>query len=332
MDLDLFTTAQWHASRTRHALQRALDEGRVVRVLKGVYKHVDVPDTLEVRARAVGMVRPKEAVVGREHAAWLSGLDVLPPGQTIADLPIRLIVDIDVTPPRLPGCLSNQAPLPPEDVIEDNGILRTTDLRTALDLGRFSRREHAVACLDAFLHAEQVSLARLWERAHLLNRVRNCRILRSNLAAADAGAESYAESAQRTLFLDAGLPRPRTQIPVFGLAGDLIGYLDMGWVLYLLGSEYDGEEAHGGEEQRAHDRHRRGRMTLETEWFVDIAEKAQVWGSRAGFVAHTAQLLLGRGWEPIAPQILDQITRAADYEARTGRPWVWMPLERLLAS
>ncbi|MGH3387129.1 MAG: hypothetical protein ACRDO1_21300 [Nocardioidaceae bacterium] len=330
--MDIFTWTQWLAAgHTRQALIQGLTAGEIRRVLRGVYASSGVPDVLENRARAVRLVRPSETVVARETAAWLSGVDVLPPGRRIEDEPLHLVMPRSVTPPRLAGCTAYQGQLPAEDVVEQDGILRTTDLRTALDLSRFRDREQAVAALDAYLHLERVTLEQLWARARLLQRVRNCRRLRANLAVADGGAESYAESAQRVLFVDAGLPRPKTQVPVNGLAGDLIGALDMGWVAYLVGSEFDGEVGHDDDEQRDHDGARRSRMRREANWAIEVARKGDLWGSPAQLVHTVAHRLVERGWSP-PPAVLEQIVRAADYEANTGERWRWMPLERLLAA
>jgi hypothetical protein len=330
--MDIFTRAQWRAAgRSQRSLDRALADGEARRVLHGAYAWSDVPDGPETRARAISLVRPQHTVVGRTMSAWLSGLDVLAPGRSVADEPVHLIVELDVTRPRLPGCTGSQAPLPEADLVEEFGVVRTTDLRTALDLGRFEPREQAVAAVDTFLNQQRVALADLWARARLLTKVRNCRRLRANLAAADAGAQSYAESAERVLFIDAGLPRPETQIAVYSPTGELLGYLDMGWRRYLLASEYDGEEDHDSDEDRAADERRRGRICGETRWSIDVVRKGELWGRPAALVAHTCELLMARGWA--APEaVLDQAARAARYEAETGQRWAWMPLERLLAA
>ncbi|MGH3477053.1 MAG: hypothetical protein ACRDQD_09475 [Nocardioidaceae bacterium] len=325
--MEIFTYAHWRArGLSKRALERALEAGVVWRVLTSVYADGSVPDCLDTRARAIGLVRPRETAIGRETAAWLAGLDVLPPGSSIVDEPIRLLVPPDVTPPRLPGCRSYQAPLPDSDLVEDRGVLRTSDLRTALDLGRFCPREQAVASLDAFLHAGRATLVELWQRASALVRVRNCRILRANLAVADAGAESYAESVLRVVYVDGNLPRPQTQIPVTDRSGGLIGYLDMGWHRYRVGSEYNGEAGHDSDDQARHDERRRMAMRREDDWDLVVARKGDLWGRRAALVERTAHLLLDAGWSPSDTAILEQIARAVEFEARTGQQWRWMPV------
>jgi hypothetical protein len=331
--MEIFTRAQWRASGlSLRALATALERGEVWRVFRGVYAMSGVPDAPEIRARAVRLIRPPGTVVVRQTAAWIAGIDVLPPGRSILDEPVWLGVPQEMTAPRIAGCRARRAQFADEDLVEMDGLTRTTDLRTALDLGRFLPRRQAVAAIDAFLHAGLVTLDDLWDRSRLLVQARNCRRLSANLEVADGGAESYAESEQRVLFIDAGLPRPRTQIPVCGLAGDLIGYVDMGWLGCLLGSEFDGSEGHGSEEQLEHDKHRRGRIHRETDWLIDVTRGEQLWGTPAALAAHTAHLLLQRGWQPEMPAILEQLSRAVDYEAKTGLRWDWMPLDRLRAA
>ncbi|MBV8863209.1 MAG: DUF559 domain-containing protein, partial [Mycobacterium sp.] len=58
----------------------------------------------------------------------------------------------------------------------------------------------------------------------------------------DAGAESPKESWLRVVLMQAGLPRPQTQIPVRGEFGELIAYLDMGWEELKVAVEYDGDQ------------------------------------------------------------------------------------------
>lgn len=45
----------------------------------------------------------------------------------------------------------------------------------------------------------------------------------------------------RLLLVDAGYPKPRTQIPVYGQYGELVAILDMGWEDITLAVEYEGD-------------------------------------------------------------------------------------------
>jgi very-short-patch-repair endonuclease len=46
----------------------------------------------------------------------------------------------------------------------------------------------------------------------------------------------------RLLLINAGFPKPRTQIPVLGADGFPRYFLDMGWEDIMLAVEYDGEQ------------------------------------------------------------------------------------------
>ena len=44
------------------------------------------------------------------------------------------------------------------------------------------------------------------------------------------------------LFIDAGLPTPATQIPIYDHRGRLIRMVDMGWEEFMVAAEYDGDQ------------------------------------------------------------------------------------------
>ena len=58
----------------------------------------------------------------------------------------------------------------------------------------------------------------------------------------DAGAQSPKETWLRLLLINAGFPKPRTQIPVAGPDGFPRYFLDMGWEEVMLAVEYDGQQ------------------------------------------------------------------------------------------
>lgn len=69
----------------------------------------------------------------------------------------------------------------------------------------------------------------------------------------DGGAASPKESWLRLLLIDAGFPRPQTQIPVLTPAGKLRYSLDMGWPEWMISVEYDGEQHRESRLQYGHD-------------------------------------------------------------------------------
>jgi hypothetical protein len=67
------------------------------------------------------------------------------------------------------------------------------------------------------------------------------RRLKTAIDLMDSGAQSPKETWLRLLLIDAGYPRPQTQIPVFDADGFAFAYLDMGWKFMMVAAEYDGE-------------------------------------------------------------------------------------------
>lgn len=66
--------------------------------------------------------------------------------------------------------------------------------------------------------------------------------LEAALELVDPGARSPRESYLRLLLIDAGLPRPQTQIPVLAADGLPLAYLDLGWQESMVAVEYDGDQ------------------------------------------------------------------------------------------
>jgi len=67
--------------------------------------------------------------------------------------------------------------------------------------------------------------------------------------------------------IQAGLPRPQTQIPVLNEFGSAIAYLDMGWEDVKVAVEYDGEQHRSDRRQYSWDV-RRLEMLERLGWIV----------------------------------------------------------------
>src|SRR5262249_27545555 len=70
---------------------------------------------------------------------------------------------------------------------------------------------------------------------------RGVRCCRTAVDLMDAGAQSPKETWLRLLLIDAGYPRPRTQIPLYEY-GAPVAHLDMGWPAIRVCVEYDGDQ------------------------------------------------------------------------------------------
>lgn len=116
----------------------------------------------------------------------------------------------------------------------------TTPERTAFDLGCRGPMGQAVARLDSLARATHVKTGDVQALALHHPHVKGLRQLDRVLDLVDAGAESPQETRVRLMLIDAGFPRPQTQIPVCGPDGHPRYYLDMGWEDMMVAVEYDG--------------------------------------------------------------------------------------------
>src|SRR6185312_13567677 len=122
------------------------------------------------------------------------------------------------------------------------GVAVTSPTRTALDLGCWYPTMTAVAGIDALAGATEIEAADVELLARRYAGRRGIARARRAAELFDAGAQSPKESWLRVVLIEAGLPRPQTQIPVVDEFGGPIAYLDMGWQDLKVAVEYDGEQ------------------------------------------------------------------------------------------
>ncbi len=276
-----FTVSQAaDAGISRHALDRLARDGLVRRVLKGVYVDSASCDCLDLRTESLSLVLPTGAVVCDRTAAWLHGADLLGKEAANGEVP-----PVDVlrlrggTRVRHATCKGSTRTLDTEqDLCELNGIVCTTPLRTALDLGRQRSRYDSLAALDALLRVGDFSIADIQAELPRLKGHRWVTRLRELAPLADRRAESPAESRTRLLLLDAGLPLPELQWVVTNEAGAAVYRLDLAYPHLLLAIEYDGVDFHTSPEQREHDLKRR-QYLRQLGWTIVVLTAADVYTS-----------------------------------------------------
>ena len=122
------------------------------------------------------------------------------------------------------------------------GMPTTTAERTAFDLARRGPVGDAVARLDALARATHFKADDVQALVLLHPHVKGLRRADRVLDLVDADAESPKETWLRLLLIDAGYPRPQTQIPVLGPDGYPRYRLDMGWEDKMIAVEYDGDD------------------------------------------------------------------------------------------
>ncbi len=185
----------------------------------------------------------------KAEAAWLwSNRRGIVTGRAAAALHGALWVD-DATPVELAwannhspaGIITYRDCIGDDEMCELRGIAVATPARTALDLGRKLRRDIAVRHLDALSRATGVTANHVLPLTERYAGTKGVRLCRQALDLMDAGAQSPKETWLRLLLIDAGYPRPRTQIPLYEY-GAPVAHLDMGWPSIRLAVEYDGDQ------------------------------------------------------------------------------------------
>jgi hypothetical protein len=258
-------------------LARLANEGLLRRMLRGVYVVAQEPDTLLLRAQALGLVVPEGAVVVDWTAMWLH-TGMLPFGHHLELPPVSLF--------RLPGqgrlrnglCVSGERALLPEDLVELGGVIATSSLRTAWDLGRFSRRDDAIGGLDRLLRTGGFSHDELLDGVERFRRQRGVVQLRDLAPIADPRSESGGESVLRLRWRDlSSLPAPTPQVRVAGPGGATYS-LDLGVEEIRFAAEYDGEEFHTDPADVEHDRRRRAWIAEHRHWVIAPVRRANVFG------------------------------------------------------
>jgi hypothetical protein len=206
------------------------------------------------------------------------------------DVPIELISKRN-RPQR--GLVVRNETLADDEITRVAGLPVTTRARTAFDMGRHLPRGKALQRLDALMRAQLFSIEDVLLLAKRYPGQRGLRRLHEVLPLVDGGAASPKETWLRLLFIDAGLPKPTTQIRVYD-GGRVLRTIDMGWEDFMVGAEYDG------------DQHR----TIRAQYVKDM----RVWPKleRAGWkvtrvinedraddiISRTWAAMVSRGWKP----------------------------------
>ncbi len=264
---------------TRHQLQQRR------RVLPDVYAPGSAPLTLRDRAVAAWMWSQRRAIVAGSAAAALHG------AQWIDDeTPIELVWQ-NGRPPR--GLVVRNETLLEGEITCLGGLPVTSVVRTAFDLGRHLPRSKAIERLDSLMRAITFSVDDVETLAARHPGARGVRRLRTVLPFVDPGAASPKETWLRLLILDAGLPAPRTQIPVHDVTG-LLAVLDMGWEEYRVAAEYDGDQHRSDRRQYVWDQ-RRTRLLTSRGWEIVRVIKED---GKADVIARIDEALRSRGWRP----------------------------------
>jgi hypothetical protein len=266
---------------TRHELQRWYRP-----MFPGV--HAPKGHRLTVRDRTVGawLWSDRRAVIAGVAASALHGAQWV-------DVDTAIELRLNCTrPPR--GIIARNETLTGDEITRVVGLPATTPARTAFDLGRHLPRGEALARLDALMHATPFSGEDVLLIAKRHHGARGTRQLRELLPLVDGGAASPKETWLRLLLIDAGLPKPTTQIPAVEGQGRLVRMLDLGWEDFMVAAEYDGDQHRTNRDQYVKDI-KVLRKLERLGWIVVRVIKED---REDDIVQRARNALVSRGWKP----------------------------------
>ena len=239
---------------TREAIRAGERAGKWRRIERGVYgEGPDAPTNLD-RARAA--VLATGGVAGGRLTAVLRGLDGV-----VLDGP-----DVTIAPGangRRPGV--RRRLLPPERIVEIDGIRCVDGLQTMIDLAAQIDDLVWEQALESALRRRLVSIEDLEQVAG--QRFRGAPRMRRVLKLRPVGARPT-ESLLETLMVQLarlvpGLPPPTRQLDVFDENGSFVARVDLAWPEFGLFIELDGQHHEG---QPVYDAFRETAVVAATGW------------------------------------------------------------------
>ncbi|WP_326545481.1 hypothetical protein QGN32_16985 [Mycolicibacterium sp. ND9-15] len=242
--------------------------------------------TLHDRATAAYLWSKRGGILTGIAASALHGADWVD-----ANTAIEMVYDCN-RPPR--GIIARNERIVSDEYAWRNGLFIATPARTAFDLGRHLPRGQAIARLDALMRACPSSMEDVLLLAKRYRGTRGVKRLRDALPLVDGGAASPRETWLRLLFIDAGLPKPTTQIPILDECGNLLRTVDMGWEDFKVVAEYDGDQHRTSRAQYVKDQ----RVIPKIERLGWIVQRAIKEDHPQYLVSRAWDALVSRGWRP----------------------------------
>jgi very-short-patch-repair endonuclease len=236
------TFAQLRESVSRRAIRRALADGSIRRIAKGVY-------ALPPAADPIAAARAQGGVVSHQSAAMLHGFDVLEqpalPQVTVPRGQHRRLTQLDS---ELHWA---------DDVPSADGV--TSKLRTVLDCARNLPFRAGLTVADSALRTGAIQPAQLVAAAANL-RGPGGRQVRRVAGSADGRAESPLESVLRAILIEGGIEGFVPQVAVRG--GTFSARIDLGHPELLIALEADSFAHHGTRNALTRDCRRHTNLTV----------------------------------------------------------------------
>ncbi|HKH53578.1 MAG TPA: hypothetical protein VKA77_17665 [Mycobacterium sp.] len=255
-----------------------------------VYRNVYLPKgyalTAATRAKAAWLWARRDATVAGLSAAALHGTKWID-----AALPAELIRIGDA----VHGIVIHRDKLVEDEVCVIDGMAVTTPARTAFDVGRRGRLEVAVIRLDGLACATRLQPRHVDPLVERHRGARGIVQLRQAVGLMDAGAESPQETRTRLLLINAGFPRPKTQIVICNEYGDFVARIDMGWPEWKVGVQYDGPQHWTDPERHARDIDQQAELQS-LNWKVIRGSRDLLRYRSPVFLARVCEAMRTAGW------------------------------------
>jgi hypothetical protein len=229
-------------------VRREHRRGTSTRLHRGVYAESHRLATLTPRARHLAQVnaivetRRIRPIIGHLSAAVFWGMPIRPAMPTT----VHLIVPPGSGAHSKNGVTVHKELLAHGDVVEVNGLLVTSPLRTLLDLARVAHFVTAVTALDFALHERRSKLflplpkSALLEGVASLGAARGYSRARSAVEFSRPGADNPGETHSRIVIAELGFPVPELQVRHVNPRGGYY-YVDFEWPEFRRIGEFDGK-------------------------------------------------------------------------------------------
>jgi len=238
-------------------------------VLRGVWVHIEVEDTRELRLAAARLLISEYAVLCGLTAAWVHGADV----RREEDLDVHVGFPKGRRIRGRPGVVVCQETLSEDDWVMIDGVRVTTPLRTTFDCLRWLLGANRLVVADAMTHAGLVTVDELRVYFASKRRLRNLRRGEALLDDIEPLTESPMETRVRVILRTGGL-HPVAQHNIYDAAGNFIGRADLAFPEQRVAVEFDGAWHW---QQRRHDERRRAAMRA-AGWIVLVYDADDVYG------------------------------------------------------
>lgn len=264
----------------------------LVRVSRGLWRPADALTTLAEKAAALLRVCPPGTVLAGITAARLHRL-WLPWSDWVSER-IEVIVRPELNPQQLRSysrraeLRARRQQLLPDEVTDIDGLPCCTEARCWLDLAARMRPADLVALGDSALRGS----ATMAEMEKLIGRARHRRgvvLARRVLPLLDARSRSRPESHLRFVLVDAGLPRPAVNEPVYDEFGGWLGEPDLSYDDVGLAIEYNGAR-HADVDRMRKDITRELDFELRGGWRSVVFGPSEVFDHPDLVVAHVSRL------------------------------------------